>query len=90
MAVTRKPNKTVEPAPAVDVDALIMKGGSVAGESGSGGASPAADKPTSVILRLPPDIISRVDEAVQARRVKIPRHTWLLEAVLEKLDKESS
>jgi hypothetical protein len=89
MAVTRKPKKTHEAVPAVDVEALIRKGGSVAGEGESAAADPAAGKAASVILRLPPDVIARVDRAVQSRRVKIPRHTWLLEAVVEKLDREA-
>jgi hypothetical protein len=88
MAVTRKPKKTPEAVPAVDVDALIRKGGSVAGEGESAAPEPAAGKAAPVILRIPPEVIQRVDQAVQARRVKIPRHTWLLEAVMEKLDRE--
>jgi len=35
-------------------------------------------------------MLARVDEAVEARSLRIPRHTWLLEAVLEKLDREQS
>jgi hypothetical protein len=86
MAVTRKPKAKQEPQ-AVDVDALIRKGGSVAGEAEPETAKP--QKNTSVILRVPNDIIERVDEAVGARRIKTPRHTWLLEAIIEKLDRES-
>lgn len=89
MAISRKPKKPV-PTQAVDVEALIRKGGSVAGEAESAAADPATGKAASVILRLPPDVIQRVDQAVQSRRVRIPRHTWLLEAVIEKLDREAS
>jgi len=74
MAITRKPKQ--------DVDALIRKGGSV--------ASQEMDRTTaSVVLRVPPDILQRVDAKVAARTIRIPRHQWLLEAVVEKLERES-
>ena len=67
MAVTRRPKPAlVATASPVDVDALISKGGSVA----RGRAEPAAPAKTApVVLRLPPDVLSRVDRAVEARRV---------------------
>jgi hypothetical protein len=81
MAITKKP-KTKAAAPTVDVEALIRKGGSVAGDGGK-------PKSASVVLRLPAELAERIGRAVQARKVKTPRHTWLLEAVLEKLERES-
>ncbi len=86
MAVTRKPAKKPAP-PAVDVEALILKGGSVAGEAEAAGQT---SKTASVVLRIPADLMERVDLAVQARRIKTPRHTWLLEAIMEKLDREQT
>jgi len=85
MAISRKPRQSSSAAEKpVDVDALIKKGGSVAGKNGE-------DKSTvPVILRVPEDILEKVDASVQARRIKTPRHTWLLEAVLEKLERESA
>jgi hypothetical protein len=85
MAISRKPKQSSGAAEKpVDVDALIKKGGSVAGKNGE-------DKSTvPVILRVPEDILEKVDASVQARRIKTPRHTWLLEAVLEKLERESA
>lgn len=85
MAVTKRP-KPKDNLQGVDVDALIRKGGSIAGDAETKGI---ATKPTTVILRVPADVLERVDRAVQARRIKMPRHTWLLEAVVEKLDKEN-
>lgn len=87
MAITKKPKPKAEPQ-GVDVDALIRKGGGIAGE-GDAKAQVEASKPATVILRLPADVMERVDLAVQSRRVKMPRHTWLLDAVMEKLDKEN-
>jgi hypothetical protein len=41
-----------------------------------------------IVLRLPLPILSQVDEVVKARPIRTPRHTWLLEAVWEKLARE--
>lgn len=84
MAISRRPKQSSSAAANhVDVDALIKKGGSVAGKNG------AEKSIVPVILRVPEDILEKVDASVQARRIKTPRHTWLLEAVLEKLERES-
>ena len=39
-------------------------------------------------VRVPPATLKRIDSLVKARRSKIPRHSWLLEAIYEKLDRE--
>jgi hypothetical protein len=44
----------------------------------------------AVVLRLPADLAQRIDQAVHARRIKMPKHTWLFEAAMEKLERESS
>jgi hypothetical protein len=86
MAISRKPKRAASAAAKhVDVDALISKGGSVAGKNGG-----QERDAVPVILRVPEDILQKVDASVQARRIKTPRHTWLLEAVLEKLERESA
>jgi len=85
MAISRKPKQTSSAATKhVDVNALINKGGSVGGKNGG-----QERDAVPVILRVPEDILEKVDASVQARRIKTPRHTWLLEAVLEKLERES-
>ena len=89
MAIVRKP-KAAAPAPArtePEIEALIARGGGVAEASSEKDAAPA--KTTNVVLRLPPGMVERVDAAVGRRSLRIPRHTWLLEAVLEKLDRET-
>ena len=84
MAISRKPKRAPQTtAGGIDVEALISKGGSVAKNHGN----PSKDKP--VIIRVPDHILERIDANVKARRIKTPRHTWLLEAVLEKLERES-
>ena len=39
----------------------------------------------TVSLRIPATMLKAIDRAVKARPYKIPRHSWLLEAVHEKL-----
>ena len=85
MAITRKP-KPARSAGPVDVEALINKGGSVAQFKAAAAAADSAATPVvPVILRLPSGILGRIDDAVKARPVKMPRHTWILEAIVEKL-----
>ena len=83
MAISRKP-KPVDQSAAVDIEALIHKGGSVAGE----GAEPVKPKLAPVILRIPNQMLARVDAAVETRVVPTPRTTWILEAIAEKLERE--
>lgn len=87
MSITRKPKvPTFAQSPTVDPLVLIQRGGS--------SASQAAKKPyegtTAVILRVPTDILKRVDQVLRARPLRAPRHTWILEAILEKLSNEEN
>lgn len=47
-----------------------------------------AIKPTKVLLTIPADSHARIEAVLAERRVRIPRHTWLLEAIVEKLERE--
>jgi hypothetical protein len=84
MAITRKPRHS--PAPAVDVDALISRGGNPAGAAGPEGAQ--LKTATPILLRIPADMLALVDAALKARPIKLPRHTWILEAIHEKLTRD--
>ena len=84
MTISRKPKPTASENAAVDIDALIHKGGSVAGEAASSGRQ----KLVPVMLRLPPPMLKKVDAAVHARVVPTPRTTWIMEAIAEKLERE--
>ena len=86
MAIARKPKKTAEKQQ-VDVDALINKGGSVAKDFQSQLKKDTSDgKP--VALRIPASLLEDIDNALQKRSIRMPRHTWILEALAEKLDRE--
>ncbi|NEP03222.1 MAG: hypothetical protein F6K58_32210 [Symploca sp. SIO2E9] len=65
------------------VQELIEKGGSVTTETQKSEIS-------AVTLRIDSQLLLEVDAAVKKRRVKIPRHTWIIEAIAEKLDRESN
>jgi hypothetical protein len=87
--VTRKPdnNKAQVPqAREAEIEALIHKGLSAPADHVP---LPSNDEDRQVVLRLPVSLLSRVDRAVKQRPMKTPRHRWLLEAILEKLERES-
>jgi hypothetical protein len=88
MAISRKPRPSSAETPSVDVDALINKGGSVSGDRPKSSAN--REKAASpVILRVPNSLLEQIDRVLEARPIKTPRHTWLLEAILEKLEKDA-
>lgn len=82
MAISRKPKTTEKKTKEVDIKALINKGGSTA----ENGKKESGDKP--ILIRIPSDALQKIDEIVMSKRIKTPRHTWLLEAVFEKLERE--
>ena len=45
------------------------------------------NRTVTLSLRLPIPMLEEIDKAVKSRPYKMPRHTWLLEAVHEKLSR---
>lgn len=82
MAISKKPQTTEKTVKETDINALINKGGSTA-ETDS---RKTGEKP--ILIRIPSDALEKIDEIVASRKIKTPRHTWLLEAIFEKLGKE--
>jgi len=82
MAVTRKPRVVPERT----IEAFIAKGGSVATPE----PTPAPPVPgvKMVPVRIDATLLARIDRAVQAQPIKIPRNTWVLQAILEKLERD--
>ena len=85
MSISKKPKAKAETSEA-SVQALISKGGSPA--SSSQGKKLGKKDIVPVTLRLPAELTKRIEMVLQKRAFKIPRHTWLLEAVIEKLERE--
>lgn len=87
MAIRRLPTQT---APASDLaartDAFINRGLQVA--TTSEGLQAFESKPKNVLLTIPGASHARIEHLLKARRVRIPRHTWILEAIVEKLERE--
>ena len=87
--ISRKPNKSVVLSN-VDVDALINKGGEVpknkAPEKSKTDKTPPKKIP--VQLRLSQDLLNIIDGIIDDRIVRVSRHTWFLEAISDKIEKE--
>ena len=64
--------------------ALIKKGGR------SARPQTTDERPVErrISLRIPEDLAERIKNAAQAREVKTSAHTWMVEAMLERLKKE--
>lgn len=45
-------------------------------------------KVAALTVRLPSGVLSRIDKARAGRAVRVPRNTWILEALIEKLGRE--
>ena len=93
MALSKKPTKST-----VDVEALILKGGSVPTSSPKPTVARAAETPVSMTdekekkimlqLRLPQEIVEEIDGLIEKRVLRISRHAWFMEALSEKIMKE--
>ncbi len=89
MALSGKPTRvaTKPAAPPDPVDAFISKGGSVPVEPQSEAAAKGAQHP----LKFPADtdLFERLEQARKASVVRLPRNTWILQAIAEKLERDS-
>jgi hypothetical protein len=83
MTITTKPKSANDPDEAI-VQKLINKGGSVAKE-----APEKSSQLTSVLLRIPVDMLAEIDASVKRRHpVRISRQTWIIEALYARLTDE--
>ena len=90
MALSRKPQRT---SLADDqIDALISKGGEVPSEKAkpTKAVFPNADRIVPTQLRLPQSKLDEIDALSRKRRVKVSRHSWFLEAIEEKLERDGN
>ena len=88
MAVTRKPkDEQVPEGPLQDDPAFqqyLRKGGSA--------AKPQQETPKDVrfTLHIPGPLCQDLDQLRETRPLKISRHQWVLEAILEKIQREGA
>lgn len=80
MVIAKKPKK-------IDVEALINKGGSIAKDKNLSVCQDIKEK--SVVLRIPSSMIDSIDKMLKTRLLRMPRHTWILEAIAEKIEREN-
>ncbi len=80
-AISRKPNSQ-------KVDAFINKG--LQSVESSKLEVSEQEQIARVQLRLSKGKLRQIDEALNQRKVKVSRHVWLLEAIEEKLERETA
>jgi hypothetical protein len=88
MSISRKPTreKGTEATPA-QLLAFVEKGGSVARKADDASVTKVAQHP----LKFPSSgLFERLERARAAGPVKLPRNTWILQAIAEKLAREES
>ena len=88
MAITRKPKKTANKSQ-FEVEALINKGGSIAKFTQNTSFDKAATE-KQVTLRIPVFMLTEIDNSLKQNAIRIPRHTWILKAIVEKLKREKA
>jgi len=79
VTISRKPQKNTAASEAA-IKAVIEKGGSIAKDNPDSGKK-------NLQLRLETDLINQIDEIRKKRTIPPSRHTWILEAIHEKLQK---
>ena len=67
-----------------DIDAVINRGG-----SSSASQDELQEKERIFNLRVPESLVARVDALRKRRTGKISRNTWILEAIEDKVTRES-
>lgn len=87
MAIARKPKSSNQARAEVDVEALINRGGGVAPLAPF--ESVSEKKTASFTLRVAPGTLAKLDRHLGKQPYKIPRQQWILEAVLQRLERES-
>lgn len=84
MAVSRKLEDPTIKQPSLEE--LIMKGGSSGAKEVL--SSVEEDDLKRVQLRIPQPKLDQIDKMVSRRPGKLSRHTWIMEAIEEKLERD--
>lgn len=84
MAITRKPRAAANVSAVTEqqINRIIGKGGSAAAKDNR------SDK--QVLVRVPEELLEQIDALVQGRRVRMPRNSWIVEALFEKAEREAA
>jgi len=68
-----------------DIDAVINRGGS----SSAASQEEPTEKERIFNLRVPESLVEQVDTLRKRRTGRISRNTWILEAIADKIERES-
>ena len=68
-----------------DIDAVINRGGS----SSAASQEDQSERERIFNLRVPESLVAKVDALRKLRTGKISRNTWILEAIADKIERES-
>ena len=79
-AISRKPNKK-------GLDSFINVG--LQPSKPSKNTTSDEEQIARLQLRLTKGKVNQIDSAISERKIKIPRHLWLLEAIEEKLERDT-
>jgi hypothetical protein len=83
----RKPQSVPQSGQAaVDVEALINRGGSAPQPT----AEPEEPERKPIMVHIPTGVLSDIERLRKTRRIKTSRTAWIMEAIVEKLDREVS
>jgi uncharacterized membrane protein len=80
MPIAKKPIQDEETSES-QINAVISKGGSIAKQDKA--------ENQKILIRIPNGLLDRVDTDLTTRPLKTPRNTWILEAILEKLESKT-
>ena len=78
MAVARRPKRQPQASDETQIAALIDKGGTAVGHTAQ-----APTQNLAVALRIPGPLAERLARALEDNMTRMPRHTWILEAIVE-------
>lgn len=88
MSISKKPKIKSSSQSEQKVQELIKKGGSAANQDTKSEGKKKQKEIVPMSLRLPRELSERLEMVLERRLIKTPRHTWILEAILEKLKRE--
>ena len=83
MALPQRPSHQASVPTTAKIEQFIGQGGSVAKTD----AKPTRKKPVHLLDFHDPDLLAQLDEACR-KPIKRSRNQWILEAVVEKLERE--
>ena len=88
MAISVKPQQKSSNQNEASIAELINKGGSVSSSTPAPSQNAPKEEQT-VTLRVPRELIGKLDQLLDKGIIKKKRHPWILDAIVEKLERDS-